>query len=55
MNEVVAQRIVEIMLASRKLQELTAGQVEDGEIARAFWHIAQIALRGVHEIEEQNA
>ena len=50
MNELVAQRIVEILLAARNLQELTAGPVEDGEISRAFWHIGQIAFRGMDAV-----
>jgi len=50
MNELVAQRIVEILIAARKLEELTAGPVENGEISRAFWHIGQIAFRGMEEV-----
>ena len=55
MNEMVAQRIVEILIAAQQLQEISASDGSDKQIAEALWHISNLANSGLMEMQRKDA
>jgi hypothetical protein len=54
MNEMVALRIVEIMIAARKLQEISASYGSDEKVSEALWHICNLAYSGMMEMQRND-
>ena len=55
MNEMVAQRIVEILIAARQLQEISASDGSDKQVSEALWHISNLAYSGMMEMKRKDA
>ncbi len=50
MNSLVAQRVVEILLAARQLQEISAGYDNDKEILELLYKISWLGYIGSMEM-----
>jgi hypothetical protein len=51
MNPLVAQRIVEILIAARKLQEVSAGHGSDKEALELLYKISWLGYIGSMEMD----
>jgi hypothetical protein len=55
MNEMVAQRIVEILIAAQQLQEISASDGSDKQVLEALWYIRNLAYSGMMEMQRKDA